>query len=65
MKTVTIMFDEKEFKVEGDGEASSLEECYQLAWALKKVESELAISSLPFLNDAISKIVDGLEGIKD
>jgi hypothetical protein len=30
------MFDEKEFKVEGDGEASSLEECYQLAWALKK-----------------------------
>jgi hypothetical protein len=59
------MFDEKEFKVEGDGEASSLEECYQLAWALKKVESQLAISYLPFLNDAISKIVDGLEGIND
>lgn len=65
MKTITIMFDEKEFKVEGAGELSSMEECYQLAWALKKVESELAISSLPFLNDAISKIVDGLEGIND
>ena len=65
MKTVTIMFDEKEFKVEGAGQASSFEECYQLAWALKIAESQLATSYLPFFNDAISEIVDGLEGIND
>lgn len=65
MKTVTIMFDEKEFKVEGAGEASSMDECYQLARGLKIAESQLAMSSLPFLNDAISKIVDNFEGIND
>ena len=65
MKTVTIMFDEKDFKVEGVGEASSVEECYQLAWALKIAESQLATSYLPFLNDAISEIVGNFEGIND
>lgn len=65
MKTVTIMFDENEFKVEGAGQASSFEECYQFALALKTAEAQLSISYLPFFNDAISEILDGLEGIKD
>ena len=65
MKTITIMFDEKEFKVEGAGEASSMDECYQLALALKTAESQLAMSSLPFLTDAISEIVNNFEGIND